>query len=22
MDAIPRDYEARCMFDAFCKTVL
>ena len=22
MDAIPRDYEARCLFDAFCKTVL
>ena len=22
MDAIPRDYEARCMFDAFCKMVL
>lgn len=22
MDAIPRDYEARCLFDAFCKMVL
>ena len=22
MDATPRDYEARCMFDACCKTVL
>ena len=22
MDAIPHDYEARCLFDAFCKTVL
>lgn len=22
MDAIPRDYEARCLLDAFCKTVL
>lgn len=22
MDAIPRDYEARCLFDSFCKTVL
>ncbi len=22
MDAIPRDYEARCLFDAFCKAVL
>lgn len=22
MDAIPRDYDERCLFDAFCKTVL
>lgn len=22
MDAIPRDYEARCLFDSFCKTIL
>lgn len=22
MDAIPRDYEVRCLFNAFCKTVL
>ena len=22
MDAIPRNYEARCLFDSFCKTVL